>query len=266
MRPGEETRGRPADPRQHAPRDLLDRDPGDPARRRLHLRLRGAERHREGARRRARRAASQASSSRGRSTTRRPDGRRSSRTSSTCRRTSRCASHPVQGRAARLLGAGLPREDRRRARDRHETARDAHEARHLPGRLRRAVRPRPLRRCARPRTSSRRGAFDRWLATAGAGAPAAPAAAAGAARSEPRTARRSSPGDGGCGACHTLADAGHDRHDRPGPRQSPHGQERGPDPHVDRRPERGDHRRASQANIMPPNFERRSGRSSWTRS
>ena len=48
------------------------------------------------------------------------------------------------GRAPRLLGPGLPREDRRRPGHHHQTARDAHQNRHLPRRLRRAVRARPL--------------------------------------------------------------------------------------------------------------------------
>ena len=40
---GRGARGRPADPRQHAARDHLDRDPGDHPRRALHLRLRRAD-------------------------------------------------------------------------------------------------------------------------------------------------------------------------------------------------------------------------------
>ena len=90
---GRGAQGRPADPRQHAARGDLDRDPGDHPRRALLLRLRGAARHRDGRgqrdegprRRRAvhldlllpREAAA---------------GRRSPPTSSTCPRASRSAS------------------------------------------------------------------------------------------------------------------------------------------------------------------------------
>ena len=49
---------------------------------------------------------------------------------------------PVQGRAARLLGARLPHEEGRGARDRRHVLRDAEPARRLPDRVRRAVRAR----------------------------------------------------------------------------------------------------------------------------
>ena len=48
MKPGRGAQGRPADPRQHEARDLVDGDPGHHPRRALHLRLRRADRHREG--------------------------------------------------------------------------------------------------------------------------------------------------------------------------------------------------------------------------
>ena len=82
---GRGAQGRPADPRQHAARDHLDRDPGDHARRALLLRLRRADRHRGGRRAARSTCASSASSSPGPSTTatRRPS--RSPRRSSTCR-------------------------------------------------------------------------------------------------------------------------------------------------------------------------------------
>ena len=52
---------------------------------------------------------------------------------------------PVQGRDPRLLGAGLPDEDRRGAGDRHPPARDDHGPHgRVPGRVRGAVRARAL--------------------------------------------------------------------------------------------------------------------------
>ncbi len=111
---------RPADPRQHAPRGHLDRGPGDPHRRPRDLRLRRPARHREGAR-----------------PGRRPEGARRPRLRRAVRvdvrvQRGRPPLHdraalpaggrvgevpgPVQGRHPRLLGAGLPHEDRRRAR------------------------------------------------------------------------------------------------------------------------------------------------------
>ena len=66
---------------------------------------------------------------------------------------------PVQGRPARLLGPGLPDEDRRGARDHHALPRHARTRhRHLPDRLRRALRPRPRVHAPAPRTSLARPA------------------------------------------------------------------------------------------------------------
>ena len=59
-----------------------------------------------------------------------------------------------QGRPARLLGPGVADEDRRRPRHHHQLPRHADQARHLPGRLRRALRPRPrLHAPDRPRAA-----------------------------------------------------------------------------------------------------------------
>ena len=65
--------GRPADPRQHPPRGRVDRDPGDAARRPVHLRLRGPAPHREAAGPTRWSSTSPASSSPGASSTR-PQG------------------------------------------------------------------------------------------------------------------------------------------------------------------------------------------------
>ena len=103
---------------------------------------------------------------------------------------------PVQGRAARLLGPGLPHEDRRGAGDRHAPTASRPTARgDLPGRLRRAVRARPLDD-APDRARGAAGRFDAWLARArqaGRGRrrrrrPAAAARAPTARRSSPPTA------------------------------------------------------------------------------
>ena len=57
------------------------------------------------------------------------------------------------GRHPRLLGTGVPHEGRRRAGHRDEVPRHAQPPGHLPGRLRRAVRPRPLGHALDRRTS-----------------------------------------------------------------------------------------------------------------
>ena len=80
---------------------------------------------------------------------------------------------PVQGRAARLLGAGLPHEEGRGAGHRRHLQRHAEPDRRLPDRLRGAVRPRPRGRCARPRSWSPTREFAAWLADARQAAPAA---------------------------------------------------------------------------------------------
>ena len=106
---------------------------------------------------------------------------------------------PVQGRHPRLLGPGLPHEDRRRARDRHGDPRHADADRRVPRRLRRALRPRPRGDAPdRPRPPARRvrllaagaRAAGRGRRRGGAAARRRPAAAR---RAAPRTARPSSP-------------------------------------------------------------------------
>ena len=118
---------------------------------------------------------------------------------------------PVQGRPARLLGARLPSEDRRGAGHHHPHPRAAGQDRHVPGRLRRAVRARPLRHAPeRPRRAPGRlrqvagGHEDEGGRRRRAGRRGTAAAA------RPPTARRSSASGASpaCGSCHTLADAG----------------------------------------------------------
>ena len=145
--------GRPADPRQHQARDHLDRDPGDPARRPLHLRLRRADRHREG---------------RGQHDER-PRGGRAvhvdlllpgrGRQGDLLAAALPAGEHagqlhgPVQGRDPRLLGPGLPHEDRRGAGDRHARPRDDHEPDRASSRwCARSCAASGTRRCARART------------------------------------------------------------------------------------------------------------------
>ena len=131
----------------------------------------------------------------------RPDARarRSPRRSSTCRAAAGALHRPVQGRDPRLLGPGLPHEDRRRARDRHRTSASrrsgpASTPSSAPSCAGSATRP-----CARPPTSSSQADFDRWLAGARAGAGGGergrrrrgrPAAASGRARRQGRLHRQ----------------------------------------------------------------------------
>ena len=87
---------------------------------------------------------------------------------------------PVQGRPARLLGPGLPHEDRRRARaSPPHYPRDAGpKTGTYPGRLRRAVRPRPLRHAPdRPRRLARRASTSGWRTEDAGGRRRRPAAA-----------------------------------------------------------------------------------------
>ena len=156
-------------------------------------------------------SASSASSSRGPSTTAARAARRSPRTQLYLPEGQAGEVHgPVQGRPARLLGPGLPHEDRRRARASRPTTASR--------------RPRPARSrssapsCAGSGTPSMRqtahvvtpAAFDKWLAEAGQRRPA------GGRRRRRRRRRRSAgrqddlhqAASRACGACHTLADAG----------------------------------------------------------
>ena len=89
--PGRGEPRRAADPRQHAPGGHLDRDPGDPPGRPVHLRVRRARGRRGGRAQPAARCASSASSSPGRSSTS-ATARRSPRRSCTCRSTARSSS------------------------------------------------------------------------------------------------------------------------------------------------------------------------------
>ena len=136
--------------------------------------------------------------------------------------------HPLRGRHPRLLGPGLPHEDRRGARRRHRLPRHAEPPRQLPGRLRRAVRPRPrLHAPDRARGHARRSSTRRCAscATGGGGGSAAgqagqarPAAATAGETDAAAAARPSSPSHG-CGGCHTLADAGTNGTTGPEPRR-----------------------------------------------
>ena len=148
MRPGEEDARRPADPRQHAPRGHLDRDPGDHPRRAVHLRVRRPRRHRGG------------------------EGQRDASSTSTGQQFAWTLEYPqADGQAGQVdrqlyLAKGrpgaastckaldvihdfwvpaVPHEDRRRPRHHDELPRHAQPARQLPRRLRRALRPRALR-------------------------------------------------------------------------------------------------------------------------
>ena len=116
MRPGEEHAGRAADPRQHAARGHLDRDPRDHPRRACtyaYVVLHDIEKAPAAGDERASR--SSASSSPGRSTTTRPAARSSPRRQLYVPEGQSVKFDvAVQGRPARLLGPGLPDEDRRR--------------------------------------------------------------------------------------------------------------------------------------------------------
>ena len=114
---------------------------------------------------------------------------------------------PVQGRAARLLGARLPHEEGRGARHQRHAIASRRTAKALPDRLRRALRPGP-RHDARHRRRGVRGEVHepgsaarqaRGGAAAGGGGRAGGDGAGRQAASSPRH---------GCGSCHTLADAG----------------------------------------------------------
>ena len=144
-------------------------------------------------------------------------------TSSTCRADQSVQFNvQLQGRHPRLLGPGLPHEDRRGAR----ASRPATASRPTRSATTRSSAPScaasATRTCARPRTSSRRPTSTR-------GSPSERARPArrrrrrrrrGPAARRRRRRRGRRQGDlhrgaqPACGGCHTLADAGHDRHDR----------------------------------------------------
>ena len=129
---------------------------------------------------------------------------------------------PVRRRDPRLLGPGLPAQDRRGAGDQHVAARHAGEGRRVPGRLRGAVRASATPRCARPPTwSSRRSSRPSW---SGAAAPrlrrrpsraaprptasrCSPRRAAAAATRSPTPARPAAPGLTSTRCCRTRAAA-----------------------------------------------------------
>ena len=253
---------RPADPRQHAPRDHLDRDPGDPHRRPVVVRLRRPARHREGAgaRRRpegARRHASSASSSPGRSSTTRAAG--ASRTAQLYLPGGRVreVQRPVQGRHPRLLGAGLPHEDRRgpghhdaATASRRSSALGDHQivCAELCG-LGHAF----MRQTAHVLTQPH---FAAWVRRASRGRRGRwrPAAAARPARRRTRKAlftngrqRRARPP----AARATRWPRRHERHDRPEPRPGPQGQGRGVHQAVDRCSPTRRSRRASARGSCP---------------
>ena len=216
---------RPADPRQHAPRGHLDRDPGDPDRRPViyaYVVLHDIEKAPAAGNERVVNVTGEQFA-----WTFEYQTRAASRSPTTAALPARGrvgqVRRPLQGRHPRLLGPGLPDEDRRRARDhdaatasRPRTRGDRHHPvvcaelcglgprLHAPDRPRRRRRPSSTRGCQKmTRRPARR--------------PAA-AAAGGAARR--RRQGSSSPGDAdtgatACGACHTLADAGATGDDRP---------------------------------------------------
>ena len=101
---------------------------------------------------------------------------------------------PVQGRDPRLLGTGLPDEDRRGAGHRHPPADHAEDQRRVPGRLRRAVRAR-ARRDAPDRARRRPGRLRRLARRARRGRGRGRRRRGGRRRRRRRgpTARRSSP-------------------------------------------------------------------------
>ena len=163
MRPGEELLDGPPIHGNTRLEVDLDGDPGDPAGRPVHVRLRRARGRREGRGRlgdaeRARRGRAVRVDLLLRAAT----ARRSRRASCTCRSTAPVQVHaPVQGRAARLLGAGLPDEEGRGAGDRRDLSRDAEPHRLLPDRVRRAVRARALGDARRGGRGVHRGGLQR---------------------------------------------------------------------------------------------------------
>ena len=201
---------RPADPRQHAAGDHLDRDPGDHPRRALLLRLRRPDRHRGGGGRRARGPRRRRAVHVDVLLPRTRAARSSARRSSTCRAAAGQLHRPVARRDPRLLGPGLPDEDRRGARHRHARC----------GSRRRRIGEYPVvcaELCGLGHAVMRQTAhvvepaeFD--AVAAGARGRRRRRAAEGGGETRRRgarrpTARRSSP-TSGCGGCHALADAG----------------------------------------------------------
>ena len=203
--------GRPADPRQHEAGDHLDGDPGDPARRPLHLRLRRADRHREGAR--PTRCNVRVVGEQFTWTFYYPGEGGKEISSPQLWLPAEHAGQlhgPVQGRDPRLLGPGLPDEDRRGAGDRHAHPRDDHEPHgRVPGGVRRAVRPRALDDAPeRARGDRARSSTPSSRSSRRARRAAAVAEAAAAARPTARRCSRTPPQPTACKSCHTLADAG----------------------------------------------------------
>ena len=210
MQPGRGAQGRPADPRQHAARDHLDRDPGDPARRLCtyaYVVLTDIEKAEANAMN-VRVVGEQFT------WTFYYPGEGGEEIAST--QLYLPAEHagelhgPVQGRDPRLLGAGLPHEDRRRAGDRHAHPRD--DDRTGMGEF-------PVvcaELCGLGHSTMRQSAhvvsredFDAKLAELAAGpAGRRAAAAAAAARPTARRCSRTPPQPTACASCHTLADAG----------------------------------------------------------
>ena len=165
----------------------------------------------------------------------------------------RSTSPSVQGRDPRLLGPGLPHEDRRGARDRHVAIRVTPKTlgeypvvcAELCG-LGHAAMRQIRARCPREE-------FDRWLPSGAAAAGGRRGGRRGRRRRRRRpTARRSSP-TAGCGGCVPRSPTRGRPADRPRPRRGPRGQGRGVHPRGDRRTPRP-RSQGFQPGIMPANF------------
>ena len=117
---------------------------------------------------------------------------------------------PVQGRDPRLLGPGVPHEDRRGAGDRHAHSRDDDEPHgRVPGGVRRAVRPGALDDAPERARGDARGVRGQAEPSSPrARRAAAVAAVAAAARPTARRCSRTPPSRRPASSCHTLADAG----------------------------------------------------------
>ena len=119
---------------------------------------------------------------------------------------------PLQGRPARLLGSRVAPEGRRRPGDHHGLRAEADQDRPLPGRMRRALRPRA--RLHAPVHPRRHGGRLQGLGRRHDRARRPGPAAAAAARRPRSTARplfvagNTQTGATACGACHTLSAAG----------------------------------------------------------
>ena len=240
----------------------------------VHLRLRRPARHREGAggrqraRRRRHRPAVHLDAS---STTRAARSSRPPQLYLPDRRVGEVR-RQVQGRHPRLLGPGVPHEDRRGARASRRTtaSRRPSLGDRYHGRLRRALRPRPRLHAPDRARRSRPAEFDAWVAEDDA----RPARRRRRRRRRRRGGRRQAAlhqrqrrhGATACGACHTLADAGTTGSVGPDLDKVLKGKDAAfikesiVDPDTEIAP-------GFQAGIMPPNYgETLSARSSWTRS